>query len=90
MLPEWVERECNWMGRGSSAREEEELPGESALCGGPSLPVPVAPNHLVSLGVFVCVCVWGGGSGDSQDRLGQSVLPGPLLVPPGAWFLSVG
>ena len=62
MLPEWVERECNWMGRGSSAHEEEELPGENALCGGPSLPVPVASNHLVSLGVFVCVCVFGAGA----------------------------
>lgn len=77
------------MGRGSSAREEEELPGESALLGGTSLPVPVAPSHPVSLGVFVYVCVFGG-SGDSQDRLGQSILPGPLPVPPGAWFLSAG
>lgn len=63
MLPEWVERECNWMGRGSSAREEEELPGESALFGGTSLPVPVAPSHPVSLGVFVYVCVFGGAVG---------------------------
>ena len=87
MLPEWVEGECNWVGRGSSAHEEEAPPGESALCGGTSLPVPVAPSHLVSLGVCVCVC--SGGSGDSPDWLGLSVLPGPLLVPPGAWFLSV-
>ena len=55
MLPEWVEGECNWVGRGSSAHEEEAPPGESALCGGTSLPVPVAPSHLVSLGVCVCV-----------------------------------
>ena len=57
-------------------------------------PLPASTSSTqpsgVSRGVCVCVCVRGGGSGDSQDRLGQSVLPGPLLVPPGAWFLSVG
>lgn len=75
MLPEWVEKECNWMGRGSAAREEEELPGESALFGGTSLPVPVAPSHLVSLGVFVYVCVFGG----------QWGLPGPSGTERTSW-----
>lgn len=70
MLPEWVERECNWMGRGSSAREEEELPGR-VLC----LVAPPASTSSTQLirgvsRVFVYVCVFGG-SRDSQDRLGH-------------------
>ena len=70
------------------------LPGSGAFCGG--IPLPVPPNHLLSLGVCVYVRFWGEwrfpGPVETEYFLGQPIVVAgsPLLVPSGGWFLSVG